>query len=46
MSASKMRQAVIDQNFELFRSGVTKSAQPQAQAMYDKLGQLLGVNVG
>lgn len=46
MSASKMRQAVIDQNFDLFKTGVTKSAQPQAQAMYDKLAQILGVNGG
>ena len=46
MSASKMRQAVIDNNFDLFRSGVTQPAQPQAQAMFDKLGQILGVNNG
>jgi hypothetical protein len=46
MSASKMRQAVIDNNFDLFKSGVTQPAQPQAQAMFDKLGQILGVNNG
>ena len=43
MSASKMRQAVIDNDFELFKSGVTASAQGQAQAMFDKLGALLRV---
>jgi len=37
---------VIDNNFDLFRSGVTQPAQPQAQAMFDKLGQILGVNNG
>ena len=46
MSASKMRQAVMDNNFDLFKSGVTQPAQPQAQAMFDKLGQILGVNNG
>ena len=46
MSASKMRQAVIDQNFQLFKSGVTQAAQPQAQNMYNKLSQLLGVQDG
>ena len=45
MSASKMRQAVLDNDFETFKSGVTQSAQPQAQAMFEKLGQLLGANV-
>ena len=44
MSASKMRQAVLDNDFETFKTGVTQSAQPQAQAMFGKLGQLLGVN--
>lgn len=44
MSASKMRQAVLDNDFETFKSGVTQSAQPQAQAMFEKLGQLLGAN--
>ena len=46
MSASKMRQAVLDNNFDLFKSGVTQSAQPQAQAMFDKLYQILGAQNG
>jgi len=46
MSASKMRQAVLDNNFDLFKSGVTQSAQPQAQAMFDKLYQILGAQHG
>lgn len=42
MSASKMRQAVIDNDFDLFQAGVTATAQPQAQEMFDKLRQKLG----
>ena len=42
MSASKMRQAVIDKNFEAFSKGVTKAAQPYAKKMYDNLSTILG----
>lgn len=44
MSASKMRQAVLDNNFEEFKSGVTQPAQPKAQEMFDTLRQILGAN--
>ena len=42
MSASKMRQAVIDNNFEEFSKGVTKAAQPYAKKMFEKLQGILG----
>lgn len=42
MSASKMRQAVMDNNFEAFSKGVTKSAQPYAKKMFDNLSTILG----
>lgn len=41
MSASKMRQAVIDDDFELFKSGVTAPAQSKAQDMFNMLKQRL-----
>ena len=42
MSASKMRQAVMDNNFEAFSKGVTKAAQPYAKKMFDNLATILG----
>ena len=42
MSASKMRQAVMDNNFEAFSKGVTKAAQPYAKKMFDNLSTILG----
>ena len=41
MSASKMRQAVIDNNFKAFSKGVTKAAQPYAKKMFDNLSTIL-----
>mgnify|MGYP001064760239 CR=1 FL=1 len=37
MSASKLRQFVIDDDFKSFQEGVTKPAQPYAQKMFDTL---------
>ena len=42
MSASKMRQAVITKDFDSFKKGVTKSAQPFAKKMFDNLSTILG----
>ena len=42
MSASKMRQAVINKDFDSFKKGVTKSAQPFAKKMFDNLSTILG----
>ena len=44
MSASKLRQTVVDNDFEAFQKGVTQSAQPYAQEMFKKLQGLLGVD--
>ena len=44
MSASKLRQTVIDNNFESFKKGVTQSAQPYAEEMFKKLQGYLGVD--
>lgn len=43
MSATKLRQAAIDNDFNTFRLGVTASAQPQAEAMFRKLQQIYNV---
>jgi hypothetical protein len=42
MSASKMRQAVVNKDFDSFKKGVTKSAQPFAKKMFDNLSTILG----
>jgi len=44
MSASKLRQYVIDDDFASFEEGVTKSAKPYAKKMFDKLKGILGNN--
>ena len=44
MSASKLRQTVVDNDFESFKKGVTQSAQPYAEEMFKKLQGLLGVD--
>jgi len=44
MSATRLRGYAINNNFELFKQGVTKSAQPYAEEMFKKLQGLLGVN--
>ena len=44
MSASKLRQTVIDNNFEAFKKGVTQSAQPHAEQMFKKLQGIMGVD--
>jgi hypothetical protein len=41
MSASKLRQYVMDDDFNSFQEGVTKSAQPYAKKMFDKLKGIL-----
>ena len=43
MSASKLRQTVVDNDFESFKKGVTQSAQPYAEEMFMKLSEILGV---
>ena len=45
MSASKLRKAVQDNDFDAFRKGVTKSAQPYAKKMFDNLSTILGEDV-
>ena len=42
MSASKLRQFVIDDDFKSFQEGVTKPAQPYAEKMFTKLKGILG----
>lgn len=42
MSASKLRQFVVDDDFESFEAGVTKSAKPYAKKMFTKLKGILG----
>ena len=44
MSASKLRQTVMDNNIEAFKLGVTKSALPFAEEMFKKLQGLMGVD--
>jgi hypothetical protein len=44
MSASKLRQTVMDNNFEAFQKGVTQSAQPHAEQMFKKLQGIMGVD--
>ena len=45
MSASKLRKAVQDNDFDAFSKGVTKSAQPYAKKMFDNLSTILGEDV-
>ncbi len=45
MSASKLRKAVQDNDFDAFSKGVTKSAQPYAKKMFDNLSTILGEEV-
>ena len=42
MSASKLRQFVIDDDFKSFQEGVTKPAQPYAEKMFNTLKSRLG----
>lgn len=44
MSATKLRQSVIDNDFDAFQAGITQAAQPYAEEMFKKLQGLLGVN--
>jgi len=44
MSASKLRQTVLDNNLQGFMSGVTKQAQPHAEEMFKKLQGIMGVD--
>ncbi len=44
MSASKLRQTVMDNNIEAFKLGVTKSALPFAEEMFKKLQGIMGVD--
>ena len=44
MSASKLRQTVMDNDIEAFKLGVTKSAVPFAEEMFKKLQGLMGVD--
>ena len=44
MSASKLRQTVMDNDIEAFKLGVTKSALPFAEEMFKKLQGLMGVD--
>jgi len=44
MSASKLRQYVMDDDYKSFEAGVTKSAKPYAKKMFDKLKGILGNN--
>ena len=44
MSASKLRQTVMDNNLEAFKAGVTKSALPYAEEMFKKLQGIMGVD--
>lgn len=43
MSGSKMREYVMNNDFDNFKSGVTKQAQPHAKEMFSKLQSILGV---
>ena len=44
MSASKLRQTVMDNDFESFKQGVTKKAQPYAKDMFKKIQGIMGVD--
>jgi len=44
MSASKLRQYVMDDDYKSLEAGVTKAAQPYAKKMFDKLKGILGNN--
>ncbi len=44
MSASKLRQTVMDNNLEEFKAGVTQIAQPYAEDMFKKLQGIMGVD--
>ena len=43
MSATKLRQSVIDKDFDAFQAGITQAAQPYAEDMFKKLQELLAV---
>jgi len=44
MSASKLRQTVLDNNIDSFKRGVTKQALPHAEEMFKKLQGIMGVD--
>lgn len=44
MSASKLRQTVLDNDIDAFKGGVTKQAMPHAEEMFKKLQGLMGVD--
>ena len=44
MSASKLRQTVLDNNLDSFKRGVTKQALPHADEMFKKLQGIMGVD--
>tara|TARA_A200000113_G_scaffold216470_1_gene221802 strand:+ start:1009 stop:1884 length:876 start_codon:yes stop_codon:yes gene_type:complete len=44
MSASKLRQTVLDNNIDSFKRGVTKQALPYADEMFKKLQGIMGVD--
>ena len=44
MSATKLRQTVVDNDFDAFQAGITQAAQPYAEDMFKKLHLLLSVN--
>ena len=44
MSATKLRQTVVDNDFDAFQAGITQAAQPYAEDMFKKLQGLLNVN--
>jgi len=44
MSASKLRQTVLDNNIDSFKRGVTKQALPHADEMFKKLQGIMGVD--
>lgn len=41
MSATKLRQSVMNNDFDAFKAGITQTAQPYAKAMFTKLQGLL-----
>ena len=44
MSASKMRQTVVDNDLESFKKGVTQKALPHAEELFKKLQGIMGVD--
>ena len=44
MSASKMRQTVVDNDLESFKKGVTQKALPHAEEMFKRLQGIMGVD--